>query len=174
MEARAARREEWAAKRRDEAQRLMDRGAEHRGDTAFWTQPGRVPERDRIHAAHERGYEASQMADRHQTRAAGIRDQLDRTIFTDDADAIERLREKAARLEAERDRKKAINAAMKKGAGWSDRIEPPLTAEERDELASWARVGRMGFGDLTNISAEIRRCRQRIAEIEAMDASRTT
>ena len=51
--------------------------------------PGRIPARERMNRREEKAHEHREMAAHHQGKAAGLRDQLDRTIFSDDEDAIE-------------------------------------------------------------------------------------
>ena len=80
------------------------------------------------------------MAQRHRSKAAGIRDQLDRSVYSDDPDAAERLRDRIARREAKRDRMKAINkvaARVGRAHGFKRRtgLYPHLLTDERtDEL----------------------------------------
>lgn len=122
--ARVEKREEWAAKReaRSAAEFEKARGAvagiplgqpilvghhsEKRHRAALKRQDG----------ALRRGVESSKMAERHRDVAAGIEHQLDTAIYSDDVDIVERLTAKLERLEAERSRIKAINAALRKAA----------------------------------------------------------
>jgi hypothetical protein len=69
------------------------------------------------------GCESHKMAERHLSRAHGIEIALERTIFSDDDDAVQKLEEKAKKYEAEAERAAAINRAWRKGAGrpgWAD------------------------------------------------------
>ncbi|MGD9883964.1 MAG: DUF3560 domain-containing protein, partial [Reyranella sp.] len=68
----------------------------------------------KIEAAGFGGVAASKMADKHHQAASGIEDQLERSIFDDDADAVERLEERIAELEAKREKYKAFNRDQKK------------------------------------------------------------
>lgn len=52
-------------------------GDPYRDDIAFNTQPGHIPERARVIRAQERGFEHSNMADHHESKADGIQRQLD-------------------------------------------------------------------------------------------------
>jgi hypothetical protein len=164
-ERKAERLSEWADKRNAKADAGFSRGEEYRGDTAFWTQPGRIPERDRVFAAHERAMKDRQKADTMQERASGIQAQLNRSIYSDDEDAIERLEERIAELEAQRDRAKAINKEIRKGGTWTQRLDPPLTADEVHMIRTWASVGTNGIA-VTNITADIRRNQQRLAQLQ--------
>ena len=139
---------------------------------------------DRIHSNMSKGVESAKMADLHRSKAANIEAALDRSIFSDDPDAIEALRAKIADLEAERDRAKAINKEIKKGEGWTDRLAAKgitLTDKEKETLLTIARftpyhcdkkTGLPVFPGyhLTSLGARIRTAAARIKEIEARDA----
>lgn len=125
LEAKVAKREEWAAK------------AAQRSDAAFRSARGlsdHIPlgqpilvghhsekrhRRDlaRIQSRMSRGVEESQLASHHTSKAAGLADQLDRTIFSDDDNAFEAIEARIAEREEERTRCKAINAAFRKATG---------------------------------------------------------
>lgn len=164
MEARAARREEWAAGRRDKAAGLHAQNERYRGDIAFNTQPGHIPERARVIARSERAFEHTNVAASHDQKAAGIRSQLDRSIFDDDPDARERVQARIAGLEAERDRRKAANVEYRK----AHRAElQAMTKYERDQALpapGWS---------LTNLGANIRRYKARLAALDAPPKRRT-
>lgn len=118
-----------------------------------------------------KGCESLAMADHHESKSDGIERQLDNSVFSDDPDAIEQLQAKIVAAEAERDRMKAINAAIRKGPGWEARIKPPLTDAEKTELVNlarvWGSVYKPGFPPyaLTNLGANIRRMKERIKHI---------
>lgn len=92
-------------------------------------------------------------------------------MFSDDADAIEQLEARIAERTAQLARRKAINKEIRRGPGWEARLSPPVTDAEKAELRSlaraWAGVYKPGYPpySLTNLSATIRRDRERIAEI---------
>src|SRR3990167_6921193 len=69
----------------------------------------------RIEGGMARGVESMNMAKLHRSKAAGIQDQLDRSIYSDDEDAVGKIRERIAGLEAKRDRMKLVNALYKRG-----------------------------------------------------------
>jgi hypothetical protein len=112
--------------------------------------------------------EHSKMADRHEGRADNIERQLEVSIFDDDPDAIERLRERIEQAEQSRNRIKRYNASCRRG-------QPDLTIlndRERDELRSTIQVG---FGGpkgqfpgytLTNLGGRIRGYRKRLERLE--------
>jgi len=123
---------------------------------------------ERSDNAMRRSCEAADLAKHHNSRADGIADQLDRSIFSDDADAIERLGDRTDGLTAQRDRMKAINAYARKH-GSPDGIQPPLTKDETDQIASHIRFGGGTLAKpypsyaLTNIGARIRTAQKRTA-----------
>lgn len=99
--AKAAKYSEWAAKAQAQADALHASGEKYRGDVAFFTQPGRIVERDRHHARMQRAYELGQKAKRFREKAAN----LGRLANANAGDA-------AARHEAER---QAVIAALQVG-----------------------------------------------------------
>mgnify|MGYP001581954400 CR=1 FL=1 len=90
--AKAAQYREWGDKAQAQAEALVVGHERYRGDVAFWTQPGRIPERDRMHARSLKAYELGQKAKKFHERAAN----LERLATTNAGDA-------ARRLQAERD-----------------------------------------------------------------------
>ena len=174
LENKIEKREEWAAGRAQKAGALLARNEPFRGDIAFNTQPGHIPERARVNARSDKAYEHQKMAAHHEAKAAGLAHQLDRTIFSDDPDAIEQLEEKASKLKQKRDEYKCLNAywrkhkTMKGCPGISD-----ATAERLDreipESYSWQRQPVPAYR-LTNMGAEIRRAEKRIEEVRDRNA----
>lgn len=134
---------------------------------------------DRIDSGMRQGVESADMAAHHRSVADGIQHQLDTSIFADDADAPERLRERIAGLEADRDRQKTINAEIRRGAGWEQRLAVAgitLTEQDKADLLAIARHqpylckdGRPVFPayHFQNAGANIRRLKARLASIEA-------
>ena len=100
-----------------------------------------------------------------QRKAAAVAS--DRTVRSDDPDAVRKLQAKLAGLEGQRERRKAINKQLKAGATL-DSLAPTLTAHERNELAVVEQMfrGRRTRYDLTNVGAEIRRVKERITALE--------
>lgn len=181
LEARLERRRAWAANRERQAEQAFTR-AHAIADQIPLGQPilvGHHSERrarrdqDRIHSAMSAGVAASKIAAHHEAKAAGLADQLARSVFADDPDAIEALEERIARLEEDLARKKQANAAFRatKGApGWaavaglSERVE--TTAAEMMRQCPWIRLP----FDPTNDRATVRRLRQRLDEIRTRQA----
>lgn len=190
-EARAERLREWAEKRRTTADSLRATVAPYRGDTAFWTQPGNIPERTRLYARMDRAAENSTKAASMEARAAGIERAAERAIYGDDPDAAEALTARIADLEASRERMKADNtlyrAILRRAKGSTD--QTPAEAQEAvlryavtaGELpasvfalasrnrATWRRetwdtLPHEAF-ELTNLGGNIRRNRDRLAAL---------
>ncbi len=158
MEARADKRDEWAAGRAEKAAGLHRQNEPYRGDHAFNTQPGHIPERARAIARTERAAEHAQVADHHASTAEGIRSQLDHAIYDDDPDVRERLTARIATLEAQRDRMKARNTEYRK----AHRAElKGLSKYERNRTVPYPTW------QVTNLGANIRRNVQRL---EALDS----
>lgn len=182
MERRLARRLEWAQGRASKSAALRKSNEPYRGDHAFNTQPGHIPERARAIARDDKAFEHDNMAAHHLSKADGIEAQLERSIFSDDPDAPERLRERIAGLEAQRARMKAINAQVRKGPGWQARLEAAginLTDHERADLVAVAKYQPYYCTPhgpvfppyaLSNLGGNIARLRKRLAEVERVPA----
>lgn len=178
-EAKADRLREWADKRDAKASSAFGR-ADEIADMIPFGQPiliGHHSESrhrrdvDRIQSNTSKGVEHLNKRDDFRRRADGIEAQLDRSIYSDDDDAIDRLRDRLADLEAQRDRIKAYNASCRKGA-------PDLSLlddKQRRDLAQTAKVAPYFVGDkgqfpgyaLRNLAGNITRNRKRLAALEA-------
>lgn len=130
---------------------------------------------DRFDRKMTAGLEHSAKAREMAGRAAEIDRQADRAIYRDDTDALEQLDARIAALEADRARKKQINAEIRRGAGWAERLNPPLTAAEQRDLEMAARfnntIGYPAYA-FTNLSSNIRRQAQRRAALAETAAQR--
>ncbi len=90
-------------------------------------------------------------------------------ISSDDPDAPEKLHERLAKLEREREEMKRVNAQFRKG-GWG--AVEGLSDETRERLkaimaqAPWVRVPFEPYS-LSNLGANIRRIKERIEELQA-------
>jgi hypothetical protein len=127
----------------------------------------RALERSRKKASQ--AVEHSKMAEHHDARADNIDRQLGTSIFDDDPDAIERLRERIEAAEQSRERIKSYNASCRRG-----QPDPSLlNDEERSDLRSIAQVGFAGpkgqfpSYKLSNLGGRIRGYRQRLERLEA-------
>lgn len=185
LEARLAKREQWAEKAEARAEQrhatahsildpiplgqpiLVGHHSEGRHRRAL----------DRADANMRKAVEETGLARHHEQKADGLARQLDRSIFSDDADAIEQLRAKITALTEQRDEYKRLNAWWRKHGtmqgcpGVSDEAAAKLDAEiptryswERQPVPKWR---------ISNIGAEIRRAGERIVEIDRRQA-RTT
>lgn len=172
-EARAARLEEWAAKRAGQSDGMHDAARAHTAQIPFG-QPilvGHHSEKrhrnaisrgwDAMGRAVENDQKAASMAD----RAANIRAQAAGAIYTDDDDAAERLTEKIEKLTAQRDAWKAANAAYRKEH-----------KEELKGLTAWAKSERLPVAgyQITNQTANIGRLKQRLAGLDQARARQAT
>lgn len=116
MARRIERREEWADGRDGKAGALLKRNEPFRGDIAFNTQPGHIPERARVIKREDQAAEHHEKASHHRGVAATLEHQLERSVFSDDADALEQLEQRIAVRVAELDRLKRYNATARKAA----------------------------------------------------------
>lgn len=173
-EARAARRRQWANSREQKAagaletsQRALD-GIEFGqpvllGHHSQRRHQGAITRSDN---ATRRYIEHADMQKHHEQAASTIEAQLRTSIYSDDVDAIERLEEKIARLEAERDRVKAYNATARKGAPnlelVDERQRVDLLGIARVQAYAMSKGGGFPSYHLSNLSANINRLRKRL------------
>jgi len=169
--AKAERLRGWAETRQERAAAALATGDKYRGDNAFNTQPGHIPERARLIARQDRAFESIAKANRMESRAEGIERAADNAIYSDDPDAIEQLRARIADLEAKRTRMKAHNVAYRKGdAAFSALLGITLeqAAARRVTIEagySWCRQPHPSY-ELQNLGGNITRQRQRLAQLE--------
>jgi hypothetical protein len=175
MERRLERREEWAGKARGRSDAAFRTAAERAAAIPFG-QPilvGHHSERrdrryrGRIHAGMDRGLQEHQKAEHHAAKASGIAIALERSIFDDDPDAIERLEAKMQRLEDNCTTGKRVNALWRKGGATAVAAEfgEALAAAVAKTMAEcrWLRSP----CTMSNDRAEIRRCKERLERIRA-------
>jgi hypothetical protein len=120
-----------------------------------------------------KGVEASKRAGELAARAAAVGSG---GISSDDPDAIDKLREKLAELEAKQDRMKAVNAAIRKHAKAGREAQLAaltalgLSANAAEGALTPDCFGGIGFPSysLSNNSNNMRRYRQRIAQLERL------
>jgi hypothetical protein len=70
---------------------------------------------DKSWNAMGKSVEMQKLAEHHESKAAVLTAQLDRTIFSDDDNAVEAIESRIASREAERERMKKVNALYRKG-----------------------------------------------------------
>jgi uncharacterized protein DUF3560 len=171
LEKRAEKRREWAdsaAKKADAAHERVHQIA----DGIPFGQPilvGHHSERrarkdqERMHSGMRTSVDESRKAERHEQVADSIERQLATTIFSDDEDAVEALRAKAARLEEERDRMKQANADFKR----AHKAElAAMTPYERSQAVPYPSYS------LSNLGARIRDAKKRADQVEREQALR--
>lgn len=125
--------------------------------------------RDRMMANWDKGYEHARKADSMRSRADNIEAAAEHAIYSDDHDAVERLQERIAGLEAERGRIKAYNASCRKGAP----NEALLSNAQVAQLASVRQYSPYSLGKkgefpgyaLSNLGGNITKQRARLAEL---------
>ncbi len=170
-EARAERLRGWADKRTTRAAADLATGDQYRGDFAFNTQPGHIPERGRLIAREDRAYASLHKAASMNARAASIEAAADHAIYRDDPDAPERLAEKLADLEAQRARITAYNAAVRYAGKATAEALAMLDDCQRANLDSVARYasyqlracGQFPAYATSNLSGQISKARERLA-----------
>lgn len=178
-EARLAKRQEWAEKRAQKAQQAYDKAMKLAAMIPMG-QPilvGHHSEKHaRRHAAQIDGgmRQAGEHADKakdHNAAASTIEHQLATSIYSDDPDAVEALTAKVAKLEADRETMKRVNAAHKAflrdpaSLDASD-LPPAIKAKITAYVPaySWEPHPFAPY-QLTNLGAEIRRAKKRIEEV---------
>jgi hypothetical protein len=174
LERKIEKREEWAAGRREKSAALREIGKEYRHDWAFITQPGHIPARAAMNRRDDKAHEHDAMAAHHDSKAAGLAAQLDRSVFSDDADAVEQLEARIAEHEATRDRMKLVNKLYAKGdAAGLAAIGLDLDALKAKLAAAagpyWGSKPHLPY-ELTNLGARIRADRERIEDIRRRKA----
>lgn len=182
-ERRAARRREWAEGREEKAERALQTSQDATAGIPFG-QPilaGHHSQR-RHERAIERGQKATRrflehadMAKKHEHAADAIEAELRASIYSDDDDAIERLEERIAGLEAERERWKAYNAACRKAKRRTTEALAHLDEGQRRSIETTARVQAYALGKhgeapryvLANLGANINRQRKRLQQLRS-------
>jgi hypothetical protein len=166
--AKLEKRQEWAAGRREKSARAYSARDPYRGDIAFWTQPGHIPERARVIRKIDQSFEHAKMADHHDSKAAGLEAQLDRSIFSDDENAIAELEARIAEHEAKRARMVKVNALYRKGdaagleaLGLNLEI---LRAKLETAGAYWGKAPHLPY-EMSNLGGRIKADRERIKAI---------
>jgi len=134
---------------------------------------------DRSDSAMRAGWADSKKADDMTSKAGNIEDAVDRAIYMDDPDAIERLTEKIAALEAKRESRKKANIIVR-----NKKIDAATKIAQLAELLRWPAnlaakllepdfCGRVGFPaySLQNIGGTITKERGRLAQLQAAKTS---
>lgn len=119
---------------------------------------------ERMDSAMAHQLEHQQKAEDMEARAENITSQLDRSIYSDDPDAIEQLQRRVAELEAERDGIKAFNVSCRKGEPDAGLV--PL--KHRHDVGSryMSKDGQFPPYVLSNLNGNIRRNRKRLEQLQ--------
>ncbi len=139
LERKAERREEWAAGRERKAAQEFKRADLSEAATGIpFGQPILVGHHSegahrraikRAESAMSRACESSDMAAHHRSKADGIQRQLDRSIFSDDENAIQELEARIEKRENERKQNNAINKIIRR------KPKNECTQEKLEDLA---------------------------------------
>lgn len=124
----------------------------------------------------DKGCEAYNLAKYHESKARGLQDQLDRTIFSDDEDAVERIEAKIAEKEATQERYKRINKIIRSKATPEEKVAALVITCGMTEAGAKERVeknAQIPAYAMTNNNSEIRRLKQRLVSIKARNERRT-
>lgn len=147
---------------------------------------------ERITNGMTRGCEEAKLAGHHRACADWLELALDRSIFSDDADAIARIEEKIAGLEARRARYRTVNAAWRKAGkpkaddtdGWGKvatilgcqpedlregRLNQARDFIDRGPYPSY--LGQNAGGEIGRLKARIEEIRRRSERAEAAEAA---
>ena len=133
--------------------------------------------RDKIHNTFGKSIEEQNTADYYKQKAASAAS--NHAIFSDDPEAVVKLKEKIAGLEKLQEIMKAANKIISRKAGTK---EEKITELEALKIPDPGRLlepdycGRLGFPgfELTNNNANIRRLKERLAHLQKQEAQETT
>lgn len=186
LEAKMTRRREWAEKAdaRSEAAAQKASAIAERIPLGQPILVGHHSERharrdaERIRGGFQRAHEAHKLAEHHRQRADGLERALNRSVFSDDVDAVAQLEARIAERTAQLERRKAINKAFKKASG-ADKTAKLAALESaetvtREEaagiarffyLADWASVPFPPYA-ISNLRANIARDVKRLEEVK--------
>lgn len=137
---------------------------------------------DRIDNGMRKGIEHGRKAESMRSRADNIEHAAERAIYSDDPDAIERLRERIADLEAARDRITAYNKACRKAGRVTPEAVALLDDAQRSSLESITKYAafQLRAGGAfppymtSNLSGQISKARERLARMEDPTPRRMT
>lgn len=181
LEAKLEKREEWAAKADFRSNAACNRSRQL-ADMIPMGQPiliGHHSERGhrahlkRIDNAMRRSVEQMKLAEHHAQKAAGLEAQLERSVFSDDEDAIEKIEARIAEREAARERMKLVNKLYKKadveGLKALSLDYDKLKAQLDSMGAYFGKAPHMPY-ELSNLGASIQSDKKRIEAIKMQNA----
>lgn len=117
---------------------------------------------DKIHSGMRASIDLSDKAAEQAARADNIEAATDHAIYDDDPDAIARLTDKLAALEAKREQMKTANAAHR--TAHRDELKA-MTPYQRGQAVPYPSYS------LTNLGGNITRCRDRLARLQREQVS---
>jgi hypothetical protein len=127
-------------------------------------------DQERIQRGMRKTIEHASKAEEFSSRADNIEAAAEHAIYSDDADAIPRLRERIAELEGERTTIKAYNAACRKGTADPATLPLKLARELASSISVWGDIqckgGRFPSYVLRNLGGNINRNKKRLAALE--------
>lgn len=182
LEAKLEKRQEWAGKAEARAEQRFNT-AQRIGDMIPFGQPilvGHHSERhhrrdlDRIDSNMRAGVAEAKLAEHHDQKAAGLAAQLDRSIFSDDDNAIEALGARIAEREAEAARMVAMNKAWRTSKGDPAKFAElaGITEAQAQGIAhriegaySWEKQPHPSW-ELSNLRGNINRDKKRLEEVK--------
>lgn len=182
LERKIEKRKEWAEKARKRSAGRFG-SAKALADQIPFGQPilvGHHSERrarrdaERIRGNMDKGCEEQRKAEHHESKASGLEDQLERTVFSDDEDAIEKLEARIAENEKVAETYVRINKAWRKTKGdagervaamvESGAVSPRLAEQIAKTMALCPWLDKPF--NTTNVRARIRRDKERIEEVK--------
>lgn len=187
LEAKVERRRDWAGKAAARGDARIA-GAERLADQIPLGQPilvnhhsERRARRDaeRIRSGFEKGFGERALAEHHEAKADGLEAQLDRSVFSDDADAVAQLVARVAAREAACARIKVLNAALRREVkaglpeGWLYRVgatEAERRAIENNARYNWDHAPTFAPYVTTNLRGRIAADKKRLADVKARQA----
>jgi hypothetical protein len=126
-------------------------------------------DRERIERGTWRTIEHTDKARAFRQRAANIDAAAARAVYSDDPDAVAKLRARLAELESERTANKAYNAAARKGTADPSTLPNKLARELDAALRAWGASqcpqGQFPGYVLRNLSANIARNKRRLTSL---------
>ena len=182
IEHRLAKRQDWAQKAEAKSEQRFT-AVHELADSIPFGQPilvghhseGRARrDAERIFTGMGKAVELHNLSQHHSQKADGLAHQLDRSIFTDDTNAVGALEARIAQREAKAERMTAVNKAWRKSKG--DIASFARLAEIPEILARTIAetiADRYSFYDqphpgweLSNLRANIRRDKERLGQIQ--------
>lgn len=188
LENRITRREKWAESRREAASVAFSSARETASNIPLG-QPVLVGHHSEskmrnlyngIARKMDAGCESTKKANLHESKAAGIREQLDRCIFSDDPDAVEAIQARIAELEAKQEVMKTANKICRNKKTTEEeksealrelfgKISDESIREMLHPTYSYEKPGFPAYA-LANNSGNIARLKKRIIEVEHRNA----